>query len=382
MILADNNNSHFRLIAFSMRRFYIIICTGLLLLFALCGDASMRGAVKGLELFAHGVFPALFPFTVCIGCLKRLGAFAPTGRAGFLALLKLQALGAIAGNPTGALLLGAEGSHGEAIQNREEGSVYAALFNLASPVFILGAVGSRIFGFSNRFTAIYIMLCHYFSAALLFCVFYSIGRIGRGRGNKKTAERRPPVLKKASAKAQTASLFTAFPEAAAEAASTMLKLCGIIVFFVSIGEIMGNSPLTSSLPLHPVSRAALMGMLEITNGLALLSAAGAAPRLCVSLACYIISFGGLCIFMQARSVCEIDAPAYLSAKAAHAMLAFLISYICFPLFCSFDALPAGVDISGQFAQRTLSVLQIALLCVLSSITVSLAAILAARKTRA
>ena len=344
----------------------------LLFLFAFFGDASMRGAIKGLELFAHGVFPALFPFCVCIGCLKRLGFFDTRGDLGFWGLFRRFMLGALAGNPTGSMLM-------ESADNRNGGmsaanrSVYCALFNLASPVFILGTVGSRLFSFKTPLPAILIMLCHYGSAFILFCAYYAATKRGfrKGAGGVKQAFEQSTLP---SSKWGT-GMISVFPSALMDALTTMLKLCGTIVFFVSLTELM--PPISAlSAPIGSL----LVGMLEMTNGLDMLAALRLSPQIALSLTCFVLSFGGICIFMQANAVSPVRAAEYLSAKLIHGISAALLCYLIFPLF------PADISVlsasSERLIQRSVTTLQIALLCLIVSAAASLGAVLTAKRTRA
>lgn len=345
----------------------------LLFLFAIFGDASMRGAIKGLELFAHGVFPALFPFCVCIGCLKRLGLFDARGDLGFFGLLRSFMLGAMAGNPTGSMLIGGADEQKSGMSAADR-SVYCALFNLASPVFILGTLGSRFFAFKTPLPAILIMLCHYGSALILFCGYYAVSKRGFSKarnGANEAFERRAAILPH---QWETGAV-SVFPSALMDALTTMLKLCGTIVFFVSVTELLPPIPLLSA----PIG-SLLVGMLEMTNGLDMLAASGIAPRIALSIACFILSFGGICIFMQANAVSPVRAAAYLSAKLMHGICAALLCYLIFPLFSAdISVMSASAE---RLVQRSVTALQIALLCIIASAAASLGAVLTAKRTKA
>lgn len=359
-----------------MRRFYIGLCLGFLFLFAIFGDASMRGAVKALELFAHGVFPALFPFCVCIGCLKRLGFFDTRGNGGCFALLRLFMLGAMAGNPTGSMLIGGCNQHNGEMSEKDR-SVYSALFNLASPAFLIGTVCSRLFAL-NSAPALLLMLSHYSSALLLFSAYYSLT-------NKRVKSKRRPEnhpqkrdLRYEVLNANSESIVSVFPSALIESVSTMLKLCGTIVFFVSVTELLTSSPLLSmlSMPL----RAIAVGLLEMTNGLYMLSVSSIEPRFALSCAGFMLSFGGISIFMQANAVLPVRSRTYLCAKLAHGIFSAILCYMLFPAFRG-GSIPVLSDEAERLAHRTLTTIQITLLCSLTSLTASLVSIFAVKRTR-
>ncbi|MBR5949044.1 MAG: hypothetical protein IKZ82_10455 [Clostridia bacterium] len=338
----------------------------------------MRGAVRGLELFAHGVFPALFPFSVCIGCLKRLGFFDMRESGGFFALLRLFFLGALAGNPTGSMMLATIGSESEGRLSAAERSVYTALFNLASPVFIIGTVGSRLFAFRSQLPALLLLMSHYISALLLFSLCYVVKHsVGKVRRAEAYARASTPQIRSLSS--QDVSLISVFPSALLQSITTMLKLCGTIVFFVSLTELFMRLPLLSSLqaPIRPLA----VGMLEMTNGLSLIASSSLDLRSSLSLACFIMSFGGICIFMQANAVSPVRAGVYIAVKLAHGFFAALICFLAFPLFISGSVSVMGSG-SERLLERTLTTLQIALLCFISSASAALSAIFISKITRA
>lgn len=357
-----------------MRRFYIGLCIGLLLLFSLCGDAAMRGAAGGLDLFGRGVLPALLPFSVCIGCLKRLGFFEAGKPAGFFGLLRLLLLGAAAGNPSGSMLMNASLSASNAHNLSIEESVYSALFNLASPVFITGAVCSRIFRFQTAKPALLMLVCHYGASLLLFCIFFFASKTRKGSRKTVQAEMRStPVPHPAP------SLIAALPGALSDAAATMLKLCAAMVFFVSLSEPIAASSAASALPSE--ARALIIGALEMTNGVSMLASAAIGLRLKLALACAIISFGGVCIFIQANAISPVKASVYLLTKLFHGALAFMLCLLMFPLFFRGSVSVFSSIGAMRFAHRALSALQIAFLCLIGSVAASLAAVFAAGKTR-
>lgn len=376
-----------------MRCFYIFLCAALASLFTLFPQVSMKGAAKGLELFAHGVFPALFPFCCCIGCLKRLGAFSARKDTGFFGLLRLMLLGAAAGNPTGSMLLGGLNSGGAGGCCGAGGawsSVYAALFNLASPAFIVGSVCSRMLRASSPRAAILLLGCHYLSAFVLFCIHYAFHqkRLRRAANDRRAPARREAGFGDCEKFGQFGrpDPIRVFPAALMETAETMLKLCGTIVFFVSLAELFSASPLLA--PVCGTGRAVLTGMLEMTNGLSLLFLSEAGMRLKLSLACFLLSFGGICIFMQASAVSRVKAGAYLLAKLAHGALAFALCYLLFPLFFnesvsvfgSGGLLGSGSSL-GSALPRALSMLEVSLLMLTASAAACAAAVFMAKRTR-
>ena len=290
-----------------MRYFFVavtaILCFGLVLF----GPQAAAGAAEGFELFISCVFPSLFPFFVCVALLKGLGVFGvKSGRAG-AAIFKIFAISLISGTPTGPMLIGSvlpentELNYNKQQLNNELRSALAALTNLASPVFIAGAVCSRMFGFRER---------------------------------KVVAVR-------------------------------LLESSGIV----------------SLLGLNELQKGTLFGLLEMTNGIKILSAEPVS-RLSLVLTCGLMSFGGLCIFLQTCGVVNLRPVGYFAAKLFHALLSAALCAAMYPLFFS-NAAPVFISTaeSAAIAENIMTTAQIALLCLFSSCISALAAVFAVKSTR-
>lgn len=359
----------------------MFFCIALMLLFVVRSESAMEGAARGLELFMAGVFPSLFPFAVCISCLKRMGGFSFESKPskGFFKLQRFLIIGAIAGNPTGSFLLSGESKGGLTLTRL---GIYSALFNLASPVFIIGTVCTKQLGFATKAPGILLLVCHYTSSLLIFFAFEAYNSLKRNKLHQaeNSVRSKKESMFDSQIRRDGIGLVSAFPAAAADAASAMLKLMGTIVFFSTIGTIIEKSGLLSLV--HPATAALSMGMLEMTGGLQKLASSAVEMRLQLSLCSFIISFGGICIFMQANSICVVDACSYLCTKLIHGFAAALLCYFLFPVFISgssevFASISASVILS-----RTLTASKIALLCFASSVFASLFAVFAAKRTRA
>ena len=82
----------------------IVVTMILVAALILFSSSSMLGAARGFELFISSVFPALFPFFVCISILKRLGMFEIRGKNTAGAIIRIFLVSCISGCPTGSLL--------------------------------------------------------------------------------------------------------------------------------------------------------------------------------------------------------------------------------------------------------------------------------------
>ena len=337
-----------------MRYFFVavtaILCFGLVLF----GPQAAAGAAEGFELFISCVFPSLFPFFVCVALLKGLGVFGVrSGRVG-AAIFKIFAVSLISGTPTGPMLIGSvlpentELNYKKQQLNNELRSALAALTNLASPVFIAGAVCNRMFGFRERKAALLLAFSHYGPAA------------------------------DSQSRIRAAAVF---PKAVRESVNSILLVGGTLVFFVVAVRLLEASGIVSLLGLNELQKGTLFGLLEMTNGIKILSAEPVS-RLSLVLTCGLMSFGGLCIFLQTCGVVNLRPVGYFAAKLFHALLSAALCAAMYPLFFS-NAAPVFISTaeSAAIAENIMTTAQIALLCLFSSCISALAAVFAVKSTR-
>lgn len=231
-----------------MRYFFVavtaILCFGLVLF----GPQAAAGAADGFELFISCVFPSLFPFFVCVALLKGLGVFGvKSGRAG-AAIFKIFAVSLISGTPTGPMLIGSvlpentELNYNKQQLNNELRSALAALTNLASPVFIAGAVCSRMFGFRERKAALLLAFSHYGAAAL------SVGLLML-LASALNCKFRPAADSQSRIRAAAV-----FPKAVRESVNSILLVGGTLVFFVVAVRLLEASGIVSLLGLNELQK--------------------------------------------------------------------------------------------------------------------------------
>lgn len=358
-----------------MRYFFVavtaILCFGLVLF----GPQAAAGAAEGFELFISCVFPSLFPFFVCVALLKGLGVFGvKSGRAG-AAIFKIFAVSLISGTPTGPMLIGSvlpestELNYNKQQLNNELRSALAALTNLASPVFIAGAVCSRMFGFRERKAALLLAFSHYGAAALSVSLLMLLA-------SALNCKFRPAADSQSRIRAAAV-----FPKAVRESVNSILLVGGTLVFFVVAVRLLEASGIVSLLGLNELQKGTLFGLLEMTNGIKILSAEPVS-RLSLVLTCGLMSFGGLCIFLQTCGVVNLRPVGYFAAKLFHALLSAALCAAMYPLFFS-NAAPVFISTaeSAAIAENVMTAAQIALLCLFSSCISALAAVFAVKSTR-
>lgn len=345
----------------------------MLLLFCAFGERTMSYALEGYRLFLANVFPALFPFAVLVGFLARLGAFEPKKGGGPIRLvLKLFFICALTGAPSGSLLTQAAfGANGSAEQGRALAfrSRLSASLNLCCPAFVFGTVSVSMLRLGSFCRMAPLVIAHYLSALLLALIItFSHRKSGYFDNNN---------LRNAGS-GNAPSIATVFPAAVYDAMQTMLKLLGTLVFFMIPVRLIDSFALLRFL--NPAVRSVLIGMAEMTSGVASLAVLALPLRLKLALTAFLLSFGGVSVAMQAAAAAKTRLSDYLLVKLAGAFIAALIAYLTFPLFPS--ASPVFGDTGFALAaQRTVSMAQVALLCLLCSSAAVLLAVFTARRTR-
>lgn len=337
----------------------IILCIVLLFF----SSQSMLGAARGFELFITNVFPALFPFAVCVQALKMLGMFEVNSKSTLGDTAKILLLSSIAGSPTGSVLV--EASFGGVAPKLSENkrSILSALCNLSNPVFIVGTVTGSMLGKAEL--ALLLLISHYGTAAILVFLFSLANRKSSSCQYSKPIER--------------SGLSDVLPSAIESAVSIVLKIGGTIVFFSVITGMLNGQYISSVM--SPKLRIMLCGLLEMTNGISGAAASGQDLRSICALISFMLSFGGICIAVQATSVAETRILPYLSTKLIQGGIAALVCFMLFPLLCrGANTVISGLD-SQLLARNAIAIGEIAVCAALSSAAATAIAILFTGKTR-
>ena len=254
------------------------MCAMLLLIFD--GQTAMDGVRTGLDICLRTLIPSLFPFFVLSGIITAtltghripwLGwvcrfCHMPNGSESFLAI------GLLAGYPVGA------GNLWTACQNgsltHEDANRLAVFCNNAGPAFIFGVIGQM---FPDRSWVIALWLIQVASA--LLSGFLLSGKSRRDTICMVTEQR-------------------SSSDSVSRAIKNMASVCGWVILFRMILCFLDKWVLW----LLPISvRVFFYGTLELSNGCLLLPSI-LSVRLRFLIASVMLSFGGLCILMQTRSV--------------------------------------------------------------------------------
>ena len=176
----------------------VLLCGALI---ALNGEAA-EAARSGFALWQNSVMPALLPFFVCTGLMRKLGLISLGNPAA------LMALSFISGAPGGARLCA--GLYGDSAQDN---TVMAASLNALSPMFITGAFASSMLRCPQA--AIPIVSAQLIAMLVFFIV----------------ALKATPMPAHIEAREEKANAGVLFAASVTEAAASLISICGMIVFF-------------------------------------------------------------------------------------------------------------------------------------------------------
>lgn len=310
-------------------------------------DYYLDSARRGLSLYATSVLPSLFPFyffsllLTYIGSAKAVSAIfqkpvrllynAPKESA-YVLLLSMMS-----GYPVGASMTAELYTAG--VITAKEAKAIASFASTSGPVFILGTVGSAIFG-DARVGAV-ILTAHYLSALINGLIF-------RVRKNKRNPEdggvgENTPADKNNDRIGDGAREITIMSANDADslmsrtiANSTLsmlyvggyVVLCGMLVDTLSLLNI--DSLLLSALGENvgqPVL-ALIDGLIEMTRG-SIECAKCPSANLGIALCAGVVSFGGLSVMLQNYtflSKCKMKFHEVFIRKLLQSVIAFLIAF--------------------------------------------------------
>ena len=245
--------------------FVYITLTGMLL-FLLYPAETADGVHAAMGLCFNILLPTLFPISVCTGCLMRLGAAELAGKqlgarlgalfgcsgVGFLPIC----LGFLGGYPLGALVLSELYQTGRL--SRREALYCSALCNHAGPGFLIGALGGKLLGSPARGLAL--ISIQILSAWLVSLLMRQKSGL---RARKLTG----------GPKLGSVPMSEALPEALETGALAMLRLTATVAFFGALTACLERMLPLAQLP--QLAQAALVGALELSNGVSKLIGAGA-----------------------------------------------------------------------------------------------------------
>lgn len=319
-------------------------------------EEAMSAMREGLSLCGNVIVPSLFPFFILSSLVVELGMARYIGRLLEPVMVPLfrvngtcasaLALGFIGGYPVGARTAIALYQNGQC--SRTEAERLLAFSNNCGPAFILGVVGTGVFGSGQ---AGFLLYAAHLTASVL------VGLLFRFHGGRDAAFR-----SRSSVSFQTASVPAAFTNAVTGSAQSVFNICAFILFFTVALRILSVSGVLSALaacvalPLSPLGLSPqwgerlLTGLLEVSSGVTTLTDGSLHGRL--SLASFMLGWAGLSVHCQVLAFLVdsgLSSRTYLTGKLLHGLFSAGITALLV------RAIPLDIPVALYLSEQALSI---------------------------
>lgn len=344
-----------------LRKFFVFVFkknllttlfTLFLIFLVIFSNTNLFAAKNGLTLWAKNVIPSLFPFFVATELLNYtnlpyyLGKltnkfmrplFNAPGESSYAFIM-----GIISGYPVGAKI--ATEFRKNNILPKEECERLLSFTNNSGPLFIIGTVGISMFG--NSSIGFLLFITHIFACLTVGFIF----RYWKRNSHNNETYANSQISNKNNI--TFSNLGAVIAESIANSISTILTIGGFIVLFSVIISIFKVShalnicttifnPVFSffNIPDDFISPA-LIGFLEITNGISLISLINI-KKISVNIifTAFFLGIGGLSILLQVYSIVsksDLSIKPYIIGKLLHGVLAAFYTFIIISVFPVFN----------------------------------------------
>lgn len=313
-----------------------LICSILIISFALNPSISIAGTIEGSHLFFYKVFPSLFPFlTISNIMLYCNGVFIYSKLFGKLLCIPLRLpvqcsfviiISSLCGYPLGAKY--ACELYEKKIINFNTCKRLLNIASNASPLFIIGSVGVSMF--KNLQMGYILLIANYLSCFIMSLIIN-------------------PDKNKLSTKFTLNNMYdlnlgSALRTSIEDSIKTSSSVGGFIILFSVINNIIKNSiifdtilkkvSLLFNIPTKAI-QGFLLGLIEMTNGCNIISTTDINPAIKLSIASFLIGFSGLCILWQCNSFMSkfnFSLIRYSKYKLIQGSISFVICFLTYNIF--------------------------------------------------
>ncbi len=315
----------------------VILCVIFLTVtLAVFPEKYSKSTYNGVLLWAISVMPSLLPYFFLTAILTKTNSLTNafyklspiTNKCFRLSGISIYAflMSVLSGYPVGSKLV--SDLYLGKIISKGEASRMSVLCSTSGPLFIIGAVGTGMF--LNKTVGFIIYLTHVLSAIITALILRNAFE--------------PPFNNQISINAQKSDNF--LYDAVYSSVISVLVVGGFISIFYVISEILIDFnilyPLTFlvKILLSPLSPSGVeaqslsAGLIEFTKGCKNLSLIGTTP-LTVSLACFLITFGGISAILQSLAFlkkAKVNGLFFIAGKLVQAIIAFTLCYISCLIF--------------------------------------------------
>ena len=309
-------------------------------------NVVISSAQAGLLLWFNKILPSILPFLIGTNILIHLGfidflgtlldpfmkRFFNVSGCGAFALV----LGILSGYPVGAKITASLRENNKLSQ--VEAQRLASFTNNSGPLFIIGTIGIGMY--KNVYIGYLILFIHYISAITVGFIFRFYKKTDTIIINNKTSFKDALLKLKLAKIKNNKTIGQILGESVKSSLETISMVGGFVILFSVISELFKVSGIFEKLGqlifpnnLQPFSNGLFMGIIEITNGINILSSINGINGIIIT--CGLVSFSGLSILAQTSSMIyksDIKMNIYFISKLLHSIFSILYAILCIPIF--------------------------------------------------
>lgn len=335
-------------LASSLKKFhnkYLSDCLFTLLIFAIMiiiisnPTKFTAGTISGLKLFFYSVLPGLFPFMLLTKLLTEIGflfkitkrfdkfthkVFGTPGVSLYAFLMSI-----LSGYPIGAKII--SDLYDKQLISENDAKKMSFFCTTSGPIFIIGAVGSGMFGSLKIGVILY--FSHIVSSIILGICYNLLTK------NKTSSKHEITYSSKLS------KHNNIFASAVNQTINSLFIVGAYITIFYLISELLNSfnvfsiisswiAPFASKIGINEISiKGVLYGLLEVTRGAKELSINFSSTS--IALCSGILSFSGISIIMQSMTflkTAKIKTHTFVFAKCVHSLLSVFLCLLLLIFF--------------------------------------------------
>lgn len=263
----------------------VTIIWALIILFILQPGVAHEGAVAGAHLFMQALLPYLLPYIILTQWLLKMPANHVSSR--WKRYIKAYVLGCFGGFPVGAVTVSEMKRNGEF--SPAESSLLLAACHAPGPMFIIGFIGSELFGNLGDgwklLAAIHIANLLFFLCALLLLFRQQPQLSGLPQDLRKPSE--SPLL-----------------DSIKESSSVIILVATTVIFFSALGTVI-STLISVVFPVDmAISKTLLLALFEMTSGVQSATESFQFHALFPALIAAIVSINGFSIHIQVFTIAK------------------------------------------------------------------------------
>lgn len=295
---------------------FTLIIISLLLL--INSSLIINTVIYSINLFKKSIFPSLLPFFIISELLINYGFIEFTSKL-FKPLMKIfkinpncsfiLVMSMISGFPSNSKYT--KDLYLKGIINEYDASKILMFTHFSNPLFIMGAISITFL--NNKKIGLFILIIHYLTN---FIIGFLLRNLIKSDINITNIDNN-----------ETKSFSNVLSKAILNSFNTLFLILGTIIVFLIITNLLNEY-----IAFNPLIKGIISGILEMTGGISNISTLNISLKLKSTLIGMILSFGGISVHMQVKSIIS-DTPIkyqpYLVARLLHSSITGILIYYLF-----------------------------------------------------